>query len=685
MSIARLSPEAAEQGAALALPSDLALVLRRIASYARWRGQWLQGQRDTVAPESARGGDEHARIYRDDPLEEQAWRHAHPMQACEEIDSRLQRESEGRLAQLCELFRLAPEDCDLLHTCIAVALEPNLTAALAWLQGHSGRDYVSEYLVARLFGYGHYFPLSSESPLICWGLVQASYRGPGEPQGWQVDPQILRWLLGYQDLHPALVGLARLQEPASPLEGWPVQETVDFLTRIVNTRNAQGALVQVSGAAGSGKKVFCACVASQLGLPTLVIDSDDPELFVWAQRQAFLDRSALVWTRAPRSSGRVPLFPVQFIIADEHAGARGTDRGSPAQPSPSGQVVCQAKLPQLSRAQRESLWCAMLPGMCDWAEDDVAALLRRHVQVGDIAAIAAQGMDDYRSVNEALSARQRDQFEGLAEVIPCPFERDDLILASTLQDALEDFLFEAGERDRFWQDERPRRLFPRGQGLVALFSGPPGTGKTMAAQVVAAALGMDLLRVDLSSVVSKYVGETSQNLSRIIRRAANMDAVLLFDEADALFSKRTEVKDAHDRFANSDTNYLLQAIENFPGIAILATNKKSNLDSAFIRRLRFLLEFNAPDYPQRLRLWQVLVNELADDETAVRLGAYLERLARQLSITGAQIKFAILAALFTARRLRQPLAIDHLLQGIDRELIKEGRALSEQEREALRR
>ena len=145
---------------------------------------------------------------------------------------------------------------------------------------------------------------------------------------------------------------------------------------------------------------------------------------------------------------------------------------------------------------------------------------------------------------------------------------------------------------------------------MAMFSGSSGTGKTMTAQVIASSLQLDLFRIDLSSVISKYIGETSKHIDRILSQAQSMHAVLLFDEADTLFGKRTEIKDAHDRFANSDTNYLLQAIESYPGIAILATNKKSNIDGAFLRRLRFVFEFQKPDPVQRLELWKKLLKNL---------------------------------------------------------------------------
>jgi SpoVK/Ycf46/Vps4 family AAA+-type ATPase len=218
---------------------------------------------------------------------------------------------------------------------------------------------------------------------------------------------------------------------------------------------------------------------------------------------------------------------------------------------------------------------------------------------------------------------------------------------------------------------------------VALFTGPPGTGKTMAAQVIARGLGLDLYRVDLSTVVSKYVGETAANIERILSEASATDVVLLFDEADGLFARRTDVSDAHDRYANTDTGHLLQAIERYDGIVLLASNRKRNIDDAFARRLRYVLEFPLPDDGARLAIWQQVVGELAGPAVVATLQPTLARIASRLVMTGAQIKHAALTAIFHAERAGEPLGRSHVLRGVDAELMKEGRALSERELKQL--
>ena len=183
-----------------------------------------------------------------------------------------------------------------------------------------------------------------------------------------------------------------------------------------------------------------------------------------------------------------------------------------------------------------------------------------------------------------------------------------------------------------------------GKGLNALFAGPPGTGKTMAAEVIAGELQLDLYKIDLSQVVSKYIGETEKNLDRIFTAAESANAILFFDEADALFGKRSEVKDSHDRYANIEIGYLLQKMEEYEGVAILATNLRQNLDEAFVRRMHFVVDFPFPDEEHRRRIWGVTFPREAP------LGADIDfcALAREVRLAGGNIKNIALAAAFYA-------------------------------------
>lgn len=676
------------------LDSALERVLLRIRIRAKRRIAWL---RKLWVEEGESGGKTavtHAEIDThlddsDSPEAEAAWF------ASDESVSLLNRElakleadmtadRDSRLVQLTHIFGLNKEEFDLLQTCLAVLLDPSLARVYAYLHDHAGRGYPTEQLALRLFGYGRMSLWNPESPLCRWQLLREKEVGPGEPPQLSCDTSIKDWLQGYDHLDESLVGISRFYSPATPLENWPVDSNAVFLKRMLEGDPRNQVRLRVVGPSGSGRRTLSAIISSRIGLSLLAINTDQiaehdwHRVFISAQRQAYLDRCAIAWygENALRRVWPqvVPFFPVQFVIYE--AGQV---------PLPIPEVIDHLiEMPTPSLEERRELWRRFVPVSAAWPPETFSKLVEQHrVNIGEIVSVAQRNVQTAEEATSLIREAARHRLGCLAQLLECPFNWDDLVVTNNLREALEDLIFEAGERVAFWERPEARRLFPQGRGLLGLFSGSPGTGKTMAAQVIAASLGLDLFRIDLSTVVSKYVGETSQNLERILSRAAGMDIVLLFDEADALFGKRTEIKDAHDRFANTDTGYLLQAIENYRGVALLATNKKGNIDPAFIRRIRYVLEFSKPDARQREQIWRKIVGELSGSDRLKALGRDLKVLAVDLELTGAQIKFAVLAAVFVARRDRKPLAMSHLLRGVDRELMKEGRTLSGRERERL--
>ncbi|MCA9961055.1 MAG: ATP-binding protein [Anaerolineales bacterium] len=212
-------------------------------------------------------------------------------------------------------------------------------------------------------------------------------------------------------------------------------------------------------------------------------------------------------------------------------------------------------------------------------------------------------------------------------------------------------------------------------GVTALFFGQPGTGKTMAAEVIAGELGLDLYKIDLSSLVSKYIGETEKNLERIFSEAESSNAILFFDEADAIFGKRSEVKDAHDRYANIEISYLLQRMESYNGVTILSTNLRANLDDAFTRRLQFAVDFPFPKAPDRLRIWQTLFPPNVPRDPNLDLGL----LADRFEIAGGNIRNIIVNASYLAATNGQVVTMEHIMHGTRRELQKMGRLVNERD------
>ena len=252
---------------------------------------------------------------------------------------------------------------------------------------------------------------------------------------------------------------------------------------------------------------------------------------------------------------------------------------------------------------------------------------------------------------------------------------NDVVLPENTLAQLHEICSQVRHRHRVLGEWRFERKLSYGKGLSALFVGPSGTGKTMAAEVIANELQLDLYKIDLSTVVSKYIGETEKNLAKIFGEAESSNAILFFDEADALFGKRTKVSDAHDRYANIETSYLLQKMESYAGVAILATNFQENIDEAFARRIRFLVDFPFPDAERRQQIWRTHFPAEAPTSREIDYAW----LGQQLQITGGNIKNIALNAAFLAAEDGGEIAMDHVLRGAKREFEKIGKLWNEKE------
>ena len=568
----------------------------------------------------------------------------------------------------------APE-ADLLQVCLAPALDPSLAQVYGYLEGDAvNRCHATETLAARLCGYGRASMWSPAGALARWQMLEAAEAEPGLSRPLRVDAFVAHFLQGRVEIDRELLDFASYVEPRAPLDKWSVDELSERIYAAL--QDGLPSRIWLVGQRLSGRRTLAACVAHRLGSTLVAVDTsriserDWPRAEVRIRRQALLHGSAIAWCGAHvarASAGDHSRVPLEFAVVE-----------------PPGEVTSQAgwreeriEMPRLLSRERDTLWKQFLPISASWPAEEQARLSERYLlQVGEIAHVAAQSPATFDDVRRSAREFSRGRLDDLGQLLECPFRRDDLKLPDRLSRLIDEFLFEARERVQFWEDERVRRLFPRGTGLVGLMSGPPGTGKTMAAQVIAAELELDLYRIDLAATVNKYIGETAKNLKRLFARAADMNAVLLFDEADALFSRRTEVRDSHDRYANADTNYLLQQIEDYPGVALLATNKRQNVDEAFVRRVRYLMFFPRPDTAQRLAIWRQVIAELAGADRLEALDEEIQKAAAAVEVTGAQIKNATLAAMFLARQARRPLGVEELRRGLDRELSNQGRGIS---------
>jgi len=341
----------------------------------------------------------------------------------------------------------------------------------------------------------------------------------------------------------------------------------------------------------------------------------------------------------------------------------------------------EAALPSLD--ERTQLWVQAVqslhaskhvePGSLAWRYRLSASEIRDavHMATADASSRGSQWSEDIApSLSEACKARSRRDLEKLAQPLHPRGAWSDLVLPEAGHQQLQELVGHLRHHELVFGTWGLRTKVLTGDGVAALFAGPPGTGKTMASSLIAQAIGRDLFRVDIAGVISKYIGETEKNLERVFAAAHRANAVLLFDEADALFGKRTTVRDAHDRYANVETSYLLQRIERFDGVVILATNFKKNIDEAFLRRISVVVDFPMPADEERRRLWRSLLPASMPCQDDLDY----EFLAGRFELSGGQIKNAIqTAAMVAADENPQVVRFEHLLFGVKRELQKGGR------------
>jgi ATPase family associated with various cellular activities (AAA) len=367
---------------------------------------------------------------------------------------------------------------------------------------------------------------------------------------------------------------------------------------------------------------------------------------------------------------------------------RGSQPWVPAAAGPLGVVTVE--FPLGDHAARYRRWQAALTGSGLTADeaclDAVAGRFRlTSRQIDDAAATAAltgrlresRRSDPQADLQADLMAAARAQaghgLGAVASKLRSAAGWDDLLLPPDVVAQLRELCQRVDARDRVLGEWGFGARLPLGHGVSALFTGPPGTGKTMGAGIVAAALGLDLYRIDLSRLVSKYIGETEKNLDRVFTAAHDANAVLLFDEADALFGKRSAVSDAHDRYANVEVAYLLQKMEEHEGVAILATNLPGNLDDAFARRLAFTIPFPFPDEAYRRLIWA----RAWPARTPVADDLDLDLVARELKMSGGSIRNISVAAAFLAAADGGQVSMRHLLHAARRECQKLGRVFPE--------
>jgi SpoVK/Ycf46/Vps4 family AAA+-type ATPase len=325
-------------------------------------------------------------------------------------------------------------------------------------------------------------------------------------------------------------------------------------------------------------------------------------------------------------------------------------------------------MPLLSEESLASLYQEYLPELAD----DIDVIVGQP-RVGDLADAAAQNIDSVEELREFLRSRNSARTAQVGRVEQATFTWDDLVLAEQTKAALMAFTDEAKRRAQLLADEKTRQLFGDTAQLSALFTGPPGLGKSLSAKVIANALGVDLLVVDAAAITSKFIGETAKNLSLAFEVARDSQCALMFEEADSFFTTRVKVETANDRHSNADIGHLLQLMEHHDGVVMLSSNRRTNMDSAFTRRLRYIVEFRTPGLAERRELWTLALRALGVPKGDTAGLASAVSAAHEL--TPAQIKGAALTAAYRSDPGRG-ITIDDVDLAARSELQKEGRLVS---------
>jgi SpoVK/Ycf46/Vps4 family AAA+-type ATPase len=612
----------------------------------------------------------------------------------------------SRLLHLQEVFQLSPFELDIILITLAPELEVRFERLYAYLQDDVTRRRPNVALVLQLLCPN----LSSqvavrrsfdpESPLLRHRLIEMGEESqnrqtPLLTRTLKLDESVVSFLLGEERIDARL---RQLIEPVPAEAGYlPTTEAFQYTARLVELA-AESYICLLSGAADeASKRHFAAEVCQRLGRPLLALEAAAlPGMAV-----AKLDNLLRLLSRELRLRGAAfylasyevllkeepAILEIKRLVDDLLRELDGPSFVSTAETLPlalSGprrQFQLELGLPGYS--ERQHLWESLL-GAEALGLDLESLSSRFRLSSGQIVAAAATARNraawrgepapSLADLEAACRSHSNQRLNALArKITPC-YRWGDLVLPADPFNMLREICEQVKHRSLVYEKWGFESKLSLGKGLNVIFAGPSGTGKTMSAEIIASELKMDLYKIDLSNVISKYIGETEKNLERIFTEAGESNAILFFDEADAIFGKRSEVKDAHDRYANIETGYLLQKMEEYEGIVILATNLRKNLDDAFVRRMHFVIEYPFPEEEDRFLIWKkvfpaaVPLNEDVD----------LRFMARQFKLAGGNIKNIALAAAFLAAGedalTNQPeVKMEHLIRATRREFQKMGK------------
>ncbi len=561
------------------------------------------------------------------------------------------------LETLCKLFGLSNFERGILLLCAAVELDSKFAALCAKASGDLRRDYPTFSLALGALPEPHWTALTPAAPLRHWRLIEVL---PGQSltsSPLKIDERVLHYLTGLSQLDERLANLFEPLFAAGDLvdSHRAIAGKIAAILRKISPPPA----IQLCGNDSVAKRTvaMASCAATDLRLQVIAgqnLPGDARELDalirLW-EREAVLGSGALlIECEAAENNSAVTHFIERmagFLFVSSRERRRVCDR-----------AFSYFDIGKPTSAEQRVLWKnAGVNGQLESlaAQFDLGA--------ASIRAASAQ-VGSPEDLWDACRSQARPRLDDLSQRIETRADWGELVLPAPQKDMLREISAHVRHRAVVYETWGFAQKGARGLGISALFAGASGTGKTLAAEVLANELRLDLYKIDLSQVVSKYIGETEKNLRRVFDAAEEGGAVLLFDEADALFGKRSEVKDSHDRYANIEVSYLLQRMESYRGLAILTTNMKDALDPAFLRRLRFVVQFPFPTGAERMEIWRRMFPAQTPLEKIDPA-----RLAK-LCVAGGNIRNIALNAAFLAADANEPVRMNHVLRAARTEYAK---------------
>ena len=585
------------------------------------------------------------------------------------------------LDTLCSCFGLTPFERDVLVLAAAIEVDATAAGRCGAAAADPARPYPTFALALAAQADPHWSALAPVGPLRRWRLVELDDAATGLTTArLRIDERILHFLVGVPYLDVRLHGL--LTRVPAPAEGLPATHERAAATIAIGWAAGH---IELAGADRRSRWDVAASAARSSGLSLYAVAADD-----LPTDPADRDRLARLWQR------EAILLPAALLVeADAHGDPGGRDRAAAVDAFIAGLAVPvvlsstdpqsaarttrgeRVTVPPLTPEEQLLVWTDALDDVPQVSERDLRGLVAQFSLPAHVIRSAATTVSRAPDGDDATALawraglyESRMALDELGRRIEPRADWDDLVVAGRQREVLGEVVAHVRQRATVHQEWGFENVLRRGLGVTALFAGGSGTGKTLAAEVIAGELGVDLFVIDLSQVVSKYIGETEKNLRRVFDAAERGGALLLFDEADALFGKRSEVKDSHDRYANLEVSYLLMRMEAYRGLAILTTNMKKALDSAFMRRIRFVVDFPFPGVPERAEIWRRVIPEQTPSK-----GLDAERLA-QLTVAGGSIRNIALAGAFLAAEEGCALQMRHLLAAARTEYLKLDRSLT---------